>query len=136
AIEKAAANPEYYWSVLFTWGHRLAVLLLRIVGLSLALAYRNKPQIYLYDHLLVAMSLLSFSFLATAIGLVLPVPLRGWWLGLVALWTAVTLFQTLRGGYGSSILGAAAKALVVWLVSVTAFGVLLLGLLVLALLQI
>ena len=136
AIRKATANPDYYLTVLFTWGHRAAILLLPIVGLSLALVYRNKPQYYIYDHLLVAMNLLSFAFLANAVGLVLPPWLMIWWLGLVAIWTPINLFQTLRGGYGSSVLGATLKTLVVWITTVTAFGALLLGLLVFTLTQI
>jgi hypothetical protein len=131
-IKKAVDNPDYYWSVLFTWGHRAAVLLLPIVGLSLALVYRNRKQVFIYDHLLVAMNLLSFSFLTNAAGLMLPFSWMGWWFALVALWTPVNLFQTLRGAYGSSILGAALKTLVVWWITVFSFTVLLTGLLVLA----
>jgi hypothetical protein len=136
AARKAQQNPEYYWSVLFAWGHRAAVLLLPIVGLTLALVYRGRRGLFLYDHLLVAMDLMAFGFLANAPGFLLPMPWAGWWLGAVALWTPVNLFQTLRGGYGSSVVGAAVKTLVVWAVGVSAFGVLLLGLMVLALAQI
>ena len=136
AIRKATANPDYYLTVLFTWGHRAAILLLPIVGFSLALVYRNKRQYFIYDHLLVAMNLLSFAFLANAVGLVLPPSLTIWWLGLVAIWTPINLFQTLRGGYGSSVLGATLKTLIVWITTVTAFGALLLGLLVFTLTQI
>src|SRR5579859_161612 len=134
-LRKATANPDYYLTVLFTWGHRAAILLLPIVGLSLALAYRNKRQYFIYDHLLVAMNLLSFAFLANALGLLLPPPLTFWWLGLVAIWTPVNLFQTLRGGYGSSVLGATLKTLVVWITTVTSFGVLVIGLFVFTLTQ-
>lgn len=125
AIKAAARSPEAFWSLLFEWGHRLAVLLLPVVGLTLALVYRNRPEIYLHDHLLVAMNLMSFGFLANAVGFLLPPPAMGWWLGAVALWTPVNLFQTLRGGYGSGLAGAIAKTLVVWTTSVTAFGLLL-----------
>jgi hypothetical protein len=134
-LRKATANPDYYLTVLFTWGHRAAILLLPIVGLSLALVYRSKRQYFIYDHLLVAMNLLSFAFLANAVGLVLPPSLMIWWLGLVAIWTPVNLFQTLYVGYGSSVLGATLKTLVVWITTVTAFGALLLGLFVFTLTQ-
>ncbi|HEY2048535.1 MAG TPA: DUF3667 domain-containing protein [Caulobacteraceae bacterium] len=134
-IRKATANPDYYWAVLFTWAHRAAILLLPIVGLTLAGVYRDKPRYFLYDHLLVAMDLLSFAFLANAFGLILPPPFVYWWLGLVALWTPVNLFQTLRGAYGSSILGASLKTAVVWLTTVTAFGSMLIALLVFTLTQ-
>jgi hypothetical protein len=135
-IHKARANPEYYLTVLFTWGHRLAILLLPIIGLSLAAVYRNKHRYFIYDHLLVAMDLLSFAFLANAVGLVLPWPWMGYWLAAVAVWTPINLFQTLRGGYGSSVLGALLKTLVVWMTSVVAFGMLVVGLVIFSLTQI
>ena len=133
AVKKATDNPEYYWSVLFTWGHRAAILLLPIVGLSLALVYRRRRDLYIYDHLLVAMNLLAFGFLLSALGLMLPFAAMGWWFTLVAIWTVVNLFQTLRGAYGSGWAGAAAKTLFVWTVTLTSALVLLLGLMVVAL---
>jgi hypothetical protein len=136
SIAKARENPEFYVLVLFTWGHRMAVLLLPIVGLALALVYRNKPKFFIYDHLLVAMNLLSFAFLTNALGLVLPDAVKTWWFGLLVLWTPVNLFQTLRGAYGSSIVGAALKTLIVWWATVFSFSLLLVGLALLALAQI
>ncbi len=136
SIAKARENPEFYQMVLFTWGHRMAVLLLPIVGLALALVYRNKPKYFIYDHLLVAMNLLSFAFLTNALGLVLPDLLKPWWFGLLTIWNPINLFQTLRGAYGSSILGAVLKTLIVWSVTVFSFSLLLAGLALLALAQI
>ncbi len=136
SIAKARENPEFYQLVLFTWGHRMAVLLLPIVGLALAVVYRNKPKFFIYDHLMVAMNLLSFAFLTNALGLVLPDMLKPWWFGLLVFWTPVNLFQTLRGAYGSSILGATLKTLIVWSATVFSFSLLLAGLALLALAQI
>lgn len=127
-LAKAVANPNYYILVMFGWAHRLAVLLLPIVGLSLALVYVNKRQYYIYDHLIVATNLLSFSFLTWALALVLPHSVMGSAVAIAMLWAPINLFQTLRGGYGSSIIGALLKTLIVWFSSVTAFGVLVLGL--------
>lgn len=132
-LRKAMANPEYYLTVFFGWGHRLAVLLLPIVGLTLAVVYRNRPQYFIHDHMMVAMNILSFAFLSNALGFILPSAAMGPWLGLVAIWTPVNIFQTLRGAYGSSILGAALKTLVVWWTTVVSFTVLLVTLMVLAL---
>lgn len=134
-LKKATANPDYYWSVLFAWGQRTAILLLPIVGLTLALVYRNRKQVFVYDHLLVAMNILSFAFLTNAAGLILPPSLRLYALGAVAVWTPINLFQTLRGAYGSSLIGAILKTLVVWTTTVLAFAVLLLGLMLFSLNQ-
>jgi hypothetical protein len=133
---KALENPEYYMLVMFGWGHRLAVLLLPMLGLSLALVYVNKRQFYIYDHLIVATNLLSFSFLTNALGLVLPEMVRGWWFFLLMFWTPINLFQTLRGAYGSSIVGAVFKTLIVWTSTFFSFLVLLTGLLIFSLAQI
>jgi uncharacterized metal-binding protein len=78
------------------------------------------------------MNLLSFTFLTNALGLILPFAAMPYWFGLVALWTPINLFQTLRGAYGSSVLGAILKTLIVWSISVFSSLVLLAALLVLA----
>lgn len=135
-VVKALENPEYYFMVMFGWAHRLAVLLLPIVGFSLALVYVGRRQFYMYDHLLVATNLLSFAFLTNALGMVLPASAAGVWFLILVFWTPINLFQTLRGGYGSSIIGAAIKTLIVWFVSVTAFSTLLVMLIIFTLSQI
>jgi hypothetical protein len=134
-LAKAVENPDYYLLVMFGWAHRLAVLLLPIVGLSLALVYLNKRQYFIYDHLLVATNLLSFSFLANAVGLVLPQSMWASYFGILSIWVPINLFQTLRGGYGSSIVGALLKTFIVWIMSVTAFGIMVAGLMLFTLSQ-
>jgi hypothetical protein len=134
-VAKAIENPDYYILLMFGWAHRLAVLLLPIVGLSLALVYVNKRQYFIYDHLLVATNLLSFSFLANALGLILPHAVQASYFGILSIWVPINLFQTLRGGYGSSIVGALLKTFIVWMMSVTAFGFLVVGLMLLTLSQ-
>lgn len=128
AQRRASENPEYYWTVLFGWGHRLAWALLPAVGLMLAAVYRNKPQIFLYDHLVVAMQLMAFTFLISAPAFLLPSPWMFYWLAAAILWTPINLFQTLRGGYGSSLLGATIKTVIVWVANLVIFCVLIFAL--------
>jgi Protein of unknown function (DUF3667) len=134
-IKKATDNPDYYWSVVFEWGHRLAIALLPIIGLNLAMVYGRRRDVFFYDHLLVAMNVLSFNFLISAAGLMLPQAWMGWWFLGAMIWSLVNLFQTLHGAYHSSLLGAALKTIVVWSISVFAFILLLGGVFVLALAQ-
>jgi hypothetical protein len=124
-LRKATADPDAYLAVMFTWGQRAAILLLPIVGLSLALVYRRRRQYFIYDHMLVALSFLSFVFLVSAIGFLLPGRLMIYALGLAAVWIPINLFQTLRGAYASSLLGSALKTLFVWTTMVLACSVLL-----------
>ncbi len=135
SLAKAIANPEYFLMVMFGWAHRLAVLLLPITGLSLALVYVNKRQYFIYDHLLVATNLLSFSFLIYALCMVLPQAAWPFAFGVAGLWGPINLFQTLRGGYGSSIIGSLLKTWIIWTIGVTSFGVLLAGLMLFTLSQ-
>lgn len=134
-LAKAVANPDYFLIVMFGWAHRLAVLLLPITGLSLALVYVNRRQYFIYDHLLVATNLLSFSFLVYALCMVLPMSAWPFAFGIAGLWGPINLFQTMRGGYGSGIFGALLKTWIVWTIGVTSFGVLLLGLMLFTLSQ-
>jgi hypothetical protein len=134
-LAKAVSNPDYFLLVMFGWAHRLAVLLLPIIGLSLALVYVNRRQYFIYDHLLVATNLLSFSFLTNALCMVLPMSAWPTAFGILSLWTPINLFQTLRGGYGSGWFGALIKTFIVWMMSVTAFGILVAGLMLFTLSQ-
>jgi hypothetical protein len=135
-IAKAVENPDYYLTVMFGWAHRVAILLLPIVGLSLAMVYFYRRKYFLYDHLLVAMNLLSFAFLTNALGMVLPMSWWPFWTAVLVFWPPINLFQTLRGAYHSSVIGALLKTLVVWMTTVIAFSSLLAGLLVFTLSQV
>jgi hypothetical protein len=85
--------------------------------------------------MLVAMNLLSFTFLTNALAFILPPAAALAWLAVIAVWTPVNLFQTLRGAYGSSVLGAVLKTLIVWITTVVSFSVLTTGLLMFSLWQ-
>ena len=132
-IHRAVANQEYYTMVLFTWAHRLAILLLPILAGLLALVYVRRRQFYGYDHLIVAMQFLSFEFLIFALAWVIPDPARGWALLIATAWTPVNLYMTLRGAYGSGVITAGLKTLFLWFSTLFLFGLLMIGLFTLAL---
>lgn len=130
-LVRALGNKERFFASVFTWGHRLALLLLPIIGLSLGLLYIGKRKdgrrFYLYDHLLVAMNLLSFIFFTGAAGLLMPERIQPDWQGLSLLWTLWVFFSTLRGAYGSSIPGAIAKSLILCLMTGLSFSLVVAG---------
>ena len=133
-IKRAAANREYYTMVLFTWAHRLAIMLLPILAMLLALVYvRRRKQFYIYDHLIVSMQFLSFEFLLFAVAWIIPDPIRPWALLIATVWTPVNLYMILRGAYGSRVITAGLKAVLIWFSTVFLFGLLMTGLLTLAL---
>lgn len=131
----ASENPAYFLTVLFGWAHRLAFLLLPITAALLTLLYAGNRGVYVHDHILVASNLMSFAFLTNAVGLVLPDPLQAAWFTLLFFWTPLNIFQTLRGGYGSGVPGAMFKTVILWQGSVIAFGLLIIGLFTLTLIQ-
>jgi hypothetical protein len=128
SIAKAVANPELFTLNLFTWGHRLAVLLLPIMSLILGVLYVYRRQFFIFDHFLVSCNILSFMFLTNALGFVLPEAVRGYWFFLLIFWTPVNIFMTLRGAYGSGIFGALIKTLILWWTTMVSFAFLLLWL--------
>ena len=135
-LQKAFANPDYYLAVMFSWGERVAFLLLPIVGLTLAFVYINKRRYFIYDHFLVAMNFLSFVFLVNAPGFLLTGTWANDWFGLAGLWTPINLFQTLRGAYGTGWIMAILRTLIVWSTAVFWFALLVIGLMAFALTQI
>ncbi len=132
-LKRAFANKEYFAMVLFTWAHRLAILLLPILAGLLSLVYVRRRQFYIYDHLIVAMQFLSFEFLIFAIAWIIPDPVRGWALWIALLWTPVNLYMILRGAYGSRRITAGIKTVFLWFSTMFLFGLLMMGLMTLAL---
>lgn len=119
----ALENPKHFFLLMFTWGHRLAVFLLPILGLVLTIVNVRKRQFFIYDHLIVAMNLLSFLFLGYAVSLALP-EFLGRWIGLVmAIGVPLNLFFTMRGAYGSSIFTSIIKAVVVSILTAFSFAI-------------
>jgi hypothetical protein len=134
-MKRAEANQDYYKLVLFTWAHRLAILLLPILAGLLAGLYARRRQFFVYDHLIVAMQFLSFQFLLFAVAWLVPGPLRILSLALAVLWTPVNLYQVLRGAYGSSRITAGIRTLFLWTATLALFGILVLVLMAVALAQ-
>ena len=132
-LKKAIENKEYYLMVLFTWAHRLAILLLPILAGLLALVYVRRRKFYIYDHLIVAMQFLSFVFLISALAWIIPDPVRGFAILIASIWTPINLYQTLRGAYGSKWWTAAIKTAFLWVSTLFLFSMLMLGLMTLAL---
>jgi len=135
-IKKVVASPEYFMMIAFGWGHRLAVLLLPIFAGFLTLMYFYRRQIFVYDHLVVSMNYLSFTFLSFAIALIMPGPVKGWALFIATAWSPVNLFMTLRGAYGSNWFSALLKTFFLWTATICLFAILVIGLLFLGLYQI
>lgn len=134
-IARVRANPEYFQLLVFTWAHRLAILLLPIFAVQLALLYGHRRTFCAYDHLTVSMQYLSFVFLASAAACLVPGQVGDLVVELTAIWTVVNLFMLLRGAYGSSVAGALLKTGVLWVSTLAVFGMLVVGLLALALRQ-
>ena len=132
-LKRAIENKEYYLMVLFTWAHRLAILLLPILAGLLALVYVRSRRFFIYDHLIVSMQFLSFVFLVSAAAWIIPEPVRGWAILAASIWAPINLYQTLRGAYGSGRIAAAFKTLFLWVSTLFLFSVLMLGLMTLAL---
>lgn len=126
-INNALKNPEALMLTMFGWGHRLAVLLLPLMTLMLGVLYVYRKRFYLFDHFLVACNLMSFVFLTNAAVLALPDSLKVWGFRLLIVWTPINIFMTLRGAYGSGILGALIKTLLLWLTTTVSFALLVVG---------
>ena len=135
-VKKIVENPSYFMMIAFGWGHRLAVLLLPIFAAFLALMYFYRREVFVYDHLIVSMNFLSFTFLSFAIALIMPGPVRGWALLVATLWSPVNLFMTLRGAYGSGVFSALVKTSVLWVATIFLFATLVFGLMAIGFAQI
>ncbi len=111
AVANAIRNPKVYLLSVFEWTQRLAILLLPITTLFLGLMYFWRREIFLFDHALVALSMISFVFLMISLCLWLPSPI-GWTLYFFSfLLIPVNFYFIFRKGYQSSVIGSLARTI-------------------------
>jgi hypothetical protein len=135
-VTRVRANKQLFRAQADQWAHRLAILLLPMFATLLCALYFYKRQFFAYDHLLVAMQFLSFIFLVWGLAWLLPGPLRRLGFLAAAIWTPVNLFMILRGGYGSSALGAGLKTAVLTVSTVVLFAMLVVAVMLVAMGQV
>jgi hypothetical protein len=134
-LKRAVTDQEYFSLVVFTWAHRLAILLLPIFAGQLALIYAWRKKFYFHDHLIVATQFLAFVFLIFGLAWLAPGPARPALVDAAALWVPINLYGLLRGAYGDGRAGAVARTLWLWLTTQVIFVILVVGLLFLGLEQ-
>jgi hypothetical protein len=114
------------------WAHDFAFMTLPIFGLLLAAIFMFRPGFVLFDHMIFAMHSLSFAGL-----LLLTVLLADHFFGDAALLLLLLLpvhqYVHMRGVYGTGAAGTALRLGVLALTSATAFGIVLVGLVLLGL---
>lgn len=126
-------SPRLFIQSSFEWAQRLAILLLPITTLFLGLFFIGRRKIFLYDHGLVAMGLMSFVFFYISICLLLPSSI-GWWLYLASfVLVPLNFFFVFKNGYQTSTGGAIFRSLGVSLGVFITFSLVILGVIFLAL---
>jgi hypothetical protein len=133
-LNAAAKNPVQFESMLTEWAQRLAVLALPMSAALLGLLFFWRRGVYMFDHLIFSMHSLSFQGLLVAV-VMAGSQLSGWF-GWLLLAAPVHLFAHLRGAYGLGVFGTLARMLVLFVGSVIGFGVALVGLVFIGLVEV
>lgn len=106
AIANAVQNPKVYLLSIFEWAQKLSILLLPISTLFLGLMYFWRRDIFLFDHALVALNMISFVFLMTSLCIWLPKPFGGLLYGFSFFLIPLNFYFVFRKGYRSSKIGS------------------------------
>lgn len=132
--QNAMKHPDEFKSVLATWAQRLSILALPLSAMLLGMMFFWRRGIYMFDHLIFSMHSLSFQ------GLLLSVIMLGEQLtsafALLILASPVHLFFHLRGTYGLGVFGTLTRMMLLLIGSSIAFGLLMLGLVLIGLYEI
>ncbi len=126
-ILRTLADPERFKLILEQWSERFAILMLPVSALLLSLLFVFKPKFFLFDHTIFSLHSLS------AVGLMLILsmatsPAGKDWSELLLLPAPVHLFFHMRGVYRTSIAGTLIRMFLLFMGSVVAAGILVIGL--------
>jgi hypothetical protein len=126
-VNQVIDRPEEYQLILESWSERFAFLMLPLSALLLGVLFIFQRRFYIFDHLIFSMHSLSFFGLLISIYMI-AAKLFGDWAGWLLLAPPVHLFVHMRGVYGTSILGTLARMTLLFMGSIVAFTILILGL--------
>lgn len=139
-LKKALGNTDYFLTLVFSWAHRLAILLLPVMASILGFLYFYKRQFMFYDHIIISMNYLSFIFICLSIylfsALILPVSVSSITNFAWGIFIPFNLILTLRGAYASGMVGAVVKSGIILVSLFAVLGLSVVGLLMVGLAQI
>ncbi len=126
-VGRALAHPDRFVAAMGAWAHDFAFLTLPVSALVLSLIFIFRRGYLLFDHLIFSMHSLAFQGLLCVTCMCLQaVGLEGaWWLLLAS---PVHLFVHMRGVYGTGRFGTLLRMLVLFIASLIAFVIVMLGL--------
>lgn len=129
---KAIDDPERFMMAMEQWSERFAFLMLPLAAGLLSLLFVFQRRFYVFDHTIFSLhSLSAFGLVLTASFLLSHV--IGTFSHLLWLIPPVHLFVHMRGVYGTSILGTLIRMFLLFLGSAFGFGLIMLGLVAMAL---
>jgi hypothetical protein len=131
-LPAAIDHPDAVFAAMGEWAHRFAFLTLPISAILLSLIFAFRRDTYLFDHLIFSMHSLSFQGLLVSLVMLIG-GLTGDFSGLLLLASPIHLYVHMRDTYGTGRAGTIVRMSVLFVASTVAFGLLLLGLVVIGL---
>ncbi len=128
---KAMTEPDAVFGAMERWSERFAVLMLPIATLLMAALFAFRPGVYVFDHVIFVMH--SLTFLALLLSTILILGSFNAAAAVLLLAAPVHLFVHMRGVYRISIAGALTRMALLFVGSVAAFCLLILGLVLIGL---
>ena len=123
----AVKNPEALTRSMEGWAHQFAILMLPIAALLLSALFVLKKDVYVFDHLIFSMHSLAFQGLLLSAVFLGSLAFGDTANGLLLL-SPVHLFAHMRGTYRISVLGTLVRMSLLFVGSMVAFVVLMVGL--------
>jgi hypothetical protein len=131
-LGRAATHPDRLVAAMGDWAHDFAFLTLPISALILAMIFMFRRGFMVFDHLIFSMHSLSFQGLLFVTGAIAQWAIgNAAWFLLAA--SPVHLYSHMRGVYGTGRFGTLVRMAVLFTLSSMAFGIMVLGLIVVGL---
>lgn len=126
-LERTLADPERFQLILEQWSERFSFLMLPISAIFLSFIFIFQRKFFIFDHTIFSLHSLS----AVGMGIILSLGLTPFiddWAFLPLLAAPVHLFTHMRGVYGTSVIGTLVRMMFLFIGSITAAILLMLGL--------
>jgi hypothetical protein len=126
-LGRALMDPERFYLVLEQWSERFAILMLPVAALLLSLLFVFQRRFYMFDHTIFALHSLSALGMMMIATMAIGIFVKDWNV-LAILPAPVHLFAHMRGVYRTSVPGTLLRMFLLFLGSMIAAGLLVIGL--------
>ena len=127
-IKDFVDDPRRHWLMIQSWAPRISLALVPLTVLGLALAFPFRKNVFIYDHIVTALHYQTFTFIMSAIVMVMPTSLQSLMTSIYFFALPIYFWRMICVVYGSSWWLGGLRTFILWIAAMVSISLLVVAL--------